>query len=192
MRWAKRSIFVNLGLYKAIYNTVTPMRSCKQRGSSLIEVMVALFVLAIGLLGVFAMQSKSMQFNQSAYSYSQAVYLANDIAERIKNNINLAASYKTTGTTKAASSDAICEAVTCCDSSSCGVAALAEWDLEVWLHNIKNRLPQGSGTIDTVTVSGRNFLKIDVGFDDSRSGEKLDAEGNVIPDQKTYALLVEY
>ena len=64
-----------------------------QSGSSLIEVVVALFVLAIGMLGVLSMQVKSMQFNQSAYYYSQAVYLANEILENMRSSPSNANTY---------------------------------------------------------------------------------------------------
>ncbi|HEY6530494.1 MAG TPA: prepilin-type N-terminal cleavage/methylation domain-containing protein [Cellvibrionaceae bacterium] len=55
-----------------------------QNGSSLLETMVSLFVLAIGLLGTLAMQTKSIQHNQNSYSYSQAIILATDLNERLK------------------------------------------------------------------------------------------------------------
>ncbi|RZA01324.1 MAG: type IV pilus modification protein PilV [Moraxellaceae bacterium] len=61
---------------------------CKQNGSSLIETMVSLFVLAIGLLGTLAMQTKSIQHNQNSYSYSQAIVLATDLNERLKTASN--------------------------------------------------------------------------------------------------------
>lgn len=59
-----------------------------QHGSSLLETMISLFVLAIGLLGTLAMQNKSIQHNQSSYSYSQAIVLAYDISERLKHTTN--------------------------------------------------------------------------------------------------------
>ena len=55
-----------------------------QRGSSLLEVMIALFVLAIGLLGTLAMQATSVKYNQNSYAFSQAINLANDVVERIR------------------------------------------------------------------------------------------------------------
>jgi hypothetical protein len=58
----------------------------QQHGSSLLETMISLFVLAIGLLGTLAMQNKSIQHNQSSYSYSQAIVLAYDISERLKHS----------------------------------------------------------------------------------------------------------
>lgn len=58
-----------------------------QNGVSLIEVMVALFVLGVGLLGVLAMQAESMKLNQQAYGSTQAMFLANDIVERMRVNM---------------------------------------------------------------------------------------------------------
>lgn len=45
---------------------------------------MSLFVLAIGLLGTLAMQTKSIQHNQNSYSFSQALVLANDLSERLR------------------------------------------------------------------------------------------------------------
>nr|WP_256835895.1 type IV pilus modification protein PilV [Pseudomonas oleovorans] len=57
-----------------------------QRGFTLIEVMVALVVLAIGLLGMATLMMQSMQSSESAYSRSQATILAYDILERMRAN----------------------------------------------------------------------------------------------------------
>jgi type IV pilus assembly protein PilV len=53
------------------------------RGSSLIEVLIALLVLAIGLLGVLSLQANGLNSNQRAIFVSEAHYLANDMADRI-------------------------------------------------------------------------------------------------------------
>lgn len=57
-----------------------------QRGLSLIEVMVAVFVLATGLLGLGALQARSLVYSQSAYYRSVAADLAADLADRIRAN----------------------------------------------------------------------------------------------------------
>jgi len=53
---------------------------------SLIEVMVAVFILASGLLGLGALQSRSLAMNQSAHNRSIAADLAADLADRIRAN----------------------------------------------------------------------------------------------------------
>lgn len=150
------------------------MRTTQQAGSSLVEVMVALFVLAIGLLGILAMQSKSMQFNQSAHVYSQAVYLANDIAERIRMNPGQASAY-------AGDYDGVPQtSSTTCTAGGCDGAALVTWDKTEWNNLIHKTLPAGKAEI---SLDGE-AVKIEVSFDDSRS------EGSGTETRKTYALVV--
>ncbi|MBA3979680.1 MAG: type IV pilus modification protein PilV [Alcanivorax sp.] len=60
-------------------------RSAEQ-GFSLIEVLVALLILAIGLLGLAGMQTRSVQMNHSAHQSSQANYLAYDMLDRMRAN----------------------------------------------------------------------------------------------------------
>lgn len=154
-----------------------------QKGSSLVEVMVALFVLAIGLLGVLAMQSKSMQYNQSAHVYSQAIYLANDIAERIRSNINNTASYIAT--------PADTEPTTDCSENPCNAADLALWDKYTWNENVKRSLPLGRGSIEIVPAGAAPaHLRVTVTFDDSRADGKLPGEEGYAG-TKTYTLVVE-
>ncbi|MCR6650533.1 MAG: type IV pilus modification protein PilV [Cellvibrionaceae bacterium] len=149
------------------------MRTTTQTGSSLVEVMVALFVLAIGLLGILAMQSKSMQYNQSAHVYSQAIYLANDIAERIRNNPTVAADY-------VIAEDASATAGTDCGSNPCAPGALVDWDIREWKALVSKVLPAGRASLEPIT----DGIRVEVSFDDSRS------EGSQTETRKTYALVV--
>jgi type IV pilus assembly protein PilV len=57
-----------------------------QKGMTMIEVMIAVFILASGLLGLGALQARSLQFNDSAIKRSIAADLATDLAERIRSN----------------------------------------------------------------------------------------------------------
>ena len=65
-----------------------------QRGISLIEVLVAMVVLAVGLLGLLAMQTRGVQLNQAAYFQSQAMFMAHDIVERMRANNTVLDSYE--------------------------------------------------------------------------------------------------
>lgn len=58
--------------------------SKKQQGVSILELLVALFILAVGLLGVIALQAESLKLNQQAYSSTQALFLANEMAESMR------------------------------------------------------------------------------------------------------------
>ncbi len=55
-----------------------------QQGATLIEVLVALLITAIGVMGAAAMQLNSVKFNQTAQLRSNAAFLANDISDRLR------------------------------------------------------------------------------------------------------------
>lgn len=63
-----------------------PVDARQQAGVSLIEVLVALFVLAFGMLGIAGMQTMAMKANQSAFERNAAVISASSIVERIRSN----------------------------------------------------------------------------------------------------------
>lgn len=58
----------------------------KESGATLIEVVITVLILATGLLAMGALQTRSLQFNQSAFMRSQANIFAYDIIDRIRLN----------------------------------------------------------------------------------------------------------
>ena len=58
-----------------------------QAGFNLIEVLVAMVVLSIGLLGIAGLQLTGVRANQSAYYRSQAISVMNDMIERMHVNL---------------------------------------------------------------------------------------------------------
>lgn len=57
-----------------------------QLGVSLIEVMIAVFISAIGVLGAAALQLNALKYTNSAVYTSQASFIAYDILDRIRAN----------------------------------------------------------------------------------------------------------
>lgn len=151
----------------------------RENGSSLIEMVVALFVLAIGMLGVMSMQVKSMQFNQSAYYYSQAVYLANEILDSIRSNPEMANAYSIELDDEAPQPNVECEGI----DVTCTPQELRDWSLSQWRKNIESTLVAGKSSI----VNNGDFLVITVQFDDSRS--ELEESEN--PSLGEYVLVTE-
>jgi len=58
----------------------------RQRGLSLVEVLVAVLVLSVGLLGLAALQGISLQSSQAAYFRTQATNAAYEVAEFMRAN----------------------------------------------------------------------------------------------------------
>lgn len=58
----------------------------KEQGFTMIEILVTLFILAIGLLGLAGLLFEGMRNNQGAYLRTQASVLAYDMADRMRSN----------------------------------------------------------------------------------------------------------
>lgn len=105
-------------------STINKGASCC-RGFSLIEVLISLSILAAGLLGMTALQNEALQFNQAAFTDSQAQFLINDMVERIRSNrSNNTYAIGFTETTPTASVN--CAATTCTSNQ------MAIWDIAQW------------------------------------------------------------
>jgi len=68
----------------------------KQRGFTLLEVLIALLVLSIGLLGLAALQTTGLRSNEMASMRTTATQLAYDISDRMRANPGRAAAAPTT------------------------------------------------------------------------------------------------
>ena len=143
----------------------------KNTGFTLIEVLIAMLVLAVGLLGLAGFQVFSLRNNQSAYNRSQATQLAYDMADKIRANPseanNLASS------TYVLTSAAILQ-TSCNSSPGCTPALMAQNDRALWNTNIISALGSfgaGSITVDPAT----KVFTITINWDDDRDG---DADAN--------------
>jgi len=131
-----------------------------QIGAGLIEVMVALLLLGIGLLGIMNMQTRSLNLNQQAYLHSQATGLLRDISDRMKANRTAADSYLINyGSSVSSSTD--------CTSTNCEINQLADWDVNQWLGSVQAILPQGDAEIIS---QGEGYL-ISIEFDANQGTE---------------------
>lgn len=152
--------------------------SNKNRGFSLIEVMIALLVLSIGLLGIAGMQLTGLRENQNAQYRTQAIYLANDMADRMRANPSgvAAGNYNAIDSTGNVAYDIepTCEA-------TCNAAEIANIDAYEWISpnvptSIKNTLPLGEGLITSNLARGT--FTITVMWDDDKQGTGTNCNGN--------------
>jgi type IV pilus assembly protein PilV len=112
----------------------------KETGVSLIEVLVTVVILATALMTIAALQTRSIQFNQSAYMRSQANIFAYDILDRIR--INRGADSANISTYNVAYGGNV-------PASN----AVASADITAWRANITAVLPGGDGAINCVAAT---------------------------------------
>ena len=120
-----------------------------QSGFSLVEVLVAMFVVAMGILALAGLLQASTRYSKMSELRSTATLLANDIADRIRAN-SVGAQLGAGGydladkgfPTAAAPAHAACSSETPCDPSD-----LARADLADWTARLKATLPKGSARV---------------------------------------------
>ncbi len=118
-------------------------RIASQRGYTLLEVLIALLVFSIGLLGLAAMLVSAVKGNHQAYHHSQAVYVAEAMADGLRANLAAvnAGNYSTGGTPGA---PALIDSYTGTDcTAECNAQELASRDLGNWVQMATGRLPNG-------------------------------------------------
>lgn len=120
----------------------TPLHQTKQRGFTLVEVLVALVVLSIGLLGMAKMVMVSSHSNDSAYLRSQATAMAYQAMDSMRANLlGATAGNYVTGM-------GVMPAPTSNCSAYCANTALALSDVYWWKVHLAT-LPGGTGSIAT-------------------------------------------
>ena len=96
------------------------------RGFSMVELLVAVLVMGIGVLGISALQMVSLQNNRGALFRAEAVQLAYDMMDRIKahgdptayNGLDLGDAPPSVGAN--------------CNTSNCTAAQMATFDQAIW------------------------------------------------------------
>ena len=137
----------------------------KNAGFTLIEVLIAVLVLATGLLGLAGVQASSLRNNQSAYSRSQATLLAYEMADKMRANRAEATKLSTSAYVATSSADT---QTSCNTTTGCTSALMAQDDRARWNANISSALPGSTGTV-TVNATTRIFT-ITITSDDDHDG----------------------
>lgn len=130
------------------------------RGVGLIEVMIAVLIMGVGLLGIAAMQATALRNNESALERTQATIQTYSILDAMRANRNNVLSYNI--------------AKTCTVPTASGT--LAQNDLHDWIDSLKDTLGDNDGSCGAVSCNGADCT-ITVYWDDSRAKDGS-TEGN--------------
>jgi type IV pilus assembly protein PilV len=134
----------------------------RTRGVTLIEVLVALVIVAVGLLGLAGLQVRGLSIQKDAHGRAIATQLALDLADRMRANrvpgtltppidYTFTSAYPT-GTPPAASTD--------CASVVCNEAQQAQFDLAFWLMRVSQALPGGWAHVEPIGGTGNRAWNV--------------------------------
>lgn len=130
-----------------------------QRGVSLLEVLIAVLVLAIGVLGAASLQLNAVRYSASAAHTTHASFIAYDMLDRMRAN--------------AANLDSYAGSVSgACDPEAAAPATIISNDLADFTHSVTCQLPAGEANIGvagdkaTITISWSE-ARIVAGQDDT-------------------------
>lgn len=158
-------------------------RNSQQAGFSLIEVLVALLVLGIGMLGMGKMLMVSMKSNGTAYANTQAMNQANAMLDRIRANRAIALSGTSSNySLSALTASSAYGAGPNCLTAACSAENMASSDVANWLANLSasNGLPSGQGSINFGSVNNQTSVVIKVQWDDTVAQKALNETQNPV------------
>ncbi|RDI99752.1 type IV pilus modification protein PilV [Dyella solisilvae] len=119
-----------------------------QRGVSLIEVLVAMFVFGIGLVGMSGLMLVSARSKHAAYLRTQVAFLANNMADRMRANpVGVWTGRYNGGAYPVTSGSVECDATTACSPD-----AVAARDKGLWSQLLASQLPDASAKIECTGV----------------------------------------
>ncbi len=135
------------------------IRQQKQSGFGILEILITVFVLAVGLLGIASLQTLGFRASQGSYMRTIASYKAYEMIDRMRANPS---------GISAGSYDAITgiPTATDCSQQRCNYSAMALYDANQWNSELDDLLPSGQGT---VSRSGSIFSVV-VRWDENREG----------------------
>jgi type IV pilus assembly protein PilV len=134
-----------------------------QLGLTLIEVLVAILVMAIGLVGMAALQASTLKYQQGTVQRAKLAGLVSDFAERVRSNptqapgMVVSSPYLLSQTWETASGKTSFPVTGCADADACTPADYAARDLAEWQQKVRDALPRGSAA---VLASGNQGLNV--------------------------------
>jgi type IV pilus assembly protein PilV len=116
----------------------------RQLGIALMEALVALVILAFGVLGLLWMHQKALTQQRQQLLRSVATGIADDLAERMRLNAPQRAMYaKVWGNATTAAPD--------CTATACSRQDLATWDIQQLQKTLQTQLSEGDSAVFALT-----------------------------------------
>ena len=151
-----------------------------QSGMTLVEILVAIVVLSVGLLGLAGLQLKGLQVNQGSTFRWQAAMLAQDMADRIRAD-------------RAGATNGNYTQHLLAGSTPSSTSASAQTELQDWWARVQ-MLPGANATISAPAGPNNNQVTITVGWLDTRAqaGTGQTNTGSGLGTPASFALATEF
>jgi type IV pilus assembly protein PilV len=157
----------------------------RQRGTTLIEALVAILILSIGLLGIAGLQASTLKYSQGGWARAAVASNLSDIADRIRTNPSTTTTAYRFTTDYTAQRSAIdlktvtaaldCESESTSTGVTCTADQLATYQLVRWRLALARDLPGGAGYITGTRDTGyvATVIWLDkTNFDDASTSVK--------------------
>lgn len=164
----------------------------KSEGFSLIEVMIAILIMSLGLLGVASTLLVSLRSASSNYLKQQAVQYTYDITDRMRANAGVAHDPSSANPyITALSAPSATAPSPNCSATACNAAQMAAYDIWQWKSLLQHNLPGGLGQVQ-ITPAGpaANLARIMVTVDWSDEPVQTSFNGTPSASVPTQKLIV--
>ena len=119
-----------------------------QRGFSLVEVLIALVIMSVGMLGIAGLYVQSMQAGRTSMFRHHAVTLAGDVADRIRANPTAGAAYNHAAAATGVNNNCVAQ------GTDCNAAEMASNDIFIWQNQADDSLPNGAVAVAFTAAVG--------------------------------------
>lgn len=116
----------------------------RQRGLTLIELLVSILIISLGLLGLAKLQTRMQLSDMESYQRAQALLLLNDMSSRMTANPNNSSSYVT------GSASPVGTGMTCPTSTS----TRQQSDMADWCNSLQGAAEVGGGNVKAGAMLG--------------------------------------
>lgn len=146
-----------------------------KQGFSLFEVLIALIILAIGMLGIAKTLLIAHKSNSSNYMRQQAIQSAYDMLDRVSANRQAAinGSYNAGNLVSSGAPTQPSYPSANCATTTCSSTDMASYDTWYWLSSDVTQLPNGCGKVATATSGVNTTVTVTVQWDDSSTEQTL-------------------
>ncbi len=142
-------------------------------GIALLEALVALVVLAFGVLGLLWMHQQALVQQRQQLMRSVAIGIADDLAERMRLNAAERAMYaKAWGNATTSAPD--------CTSTACTHQEIAAWDKQQLQLSVQNQLPEGDAAVFALT-GAPSWWGIVIAWQDANETYRTDSASGSSP-----------